>query len=88
MAELLVNLEVLLGKPVQDETGIRGNFGFEIAFDKSQVRMFGGLSADAKAPDGPSISSAFANDLNISMRLEQRPVAVVVVIHAARPTPN
>ena len=88
MGELLTYVEMFLGKPAHDETGIRGNFGLEVAFGKSYVPIFGGLSANQTTSDGPSIATAFANDLNISIRSEERPVPVVVVAHAERPTPN
>jgi len=90
MEELRVNLEIYLGRPVQDETGIQGHFGLEFTVGKSQIPMYGGLSA---APGrlldgGPSISAALADELNIALHSEERPVPVIVVEHAQRLTPN
>lgn len=90
MAELLEQMEAIFGKPIVDETGIQGNFGFELNVAKSEVPIFAPLSAGpTKAEaDGPTLADAFAKDMNMSIRVERRPAPVLVVTHAEHPTPN
>jgi uncharacterized protein (TIGR03435 family) len=89
MLELVGMLKGFLGRHIEDQSGIEGNFALELTIGTDQIPAFVSPSANpAQRSGGPSIAEALSDDLNLSLRSEEGPVPVVVVEHIERPSPN
>jgi uncharacterized protein (TIGR03435 family) len=71
-----------LGRPVLDETGLKG--AFEFSFDCAP------FSPEQAAADagGPSIFTAVQEQLGLKLGPKREPVEILVVDHAERPSEN
>jgi len=65
-----------LGRPVTDRTGLAGLFDWELKW------------ADAPEIDGPSLVTAFEEQLGLKLQSARGPMEVLIVESAERPTPN
>jgi len=82
MVPLLHVLQLQLGRPVVDRTGLTGNFSFTLRFEPMQ-------SAAASDSDaGPSIFTAVEEQLGLKLESVKAPVQVLVVDHVERPSEN
>ncbi len=80
VAEMLSTQRGLLGKIVQDRTGLTGPYNIELEFD----------FAAANRPDytGPSIFTALKEQLGLKLVAAKGPLEVVVVDSASQPSEN
>ena len=87
IASFAMHLTVLLGQPVEDQTGIRGYFGLNLEVAEDQIPMFR-QSVAPSSIGGRSIETAIGDDLNLSLVGGRVPVQKVVIQHVERPTPD
>ena len=93
-AQLASILADVLGRPVEDQTGLAGVFDFSVEWtpDATSESMLPGKAGNPDAPGfsqaGPSIFTALQDTLGL--RLETRKVAVegIVIDHAEKPAGN
>ena len=79
-------LRWIMGRPVIDETGLKGLFDIDLNWtpDQSQAR-----SSDApKETDGPSIFTAMQEQLGIRLESRKRSIDVLIAEHAEKPSAN
>jgi len=79
MADMF-NQRVNLGRPMVDETGLRGTFDFLIEFTPESRAQ-----AD---PDGPTFDQALRDQLGLKMESRKRPMEMLVLDHIERPSAN
>ncbi len=87
-----------LGRTVLDQTGLKGNYDFELKWtpDESQGQMFkgpggpGGPGDGPPPPDpnGPSIFTAIQEQLGLKLETKKGPVEVLVIDHAEKASEN
>jgi len=81
--------EVVLDRPVVDQTGLKGRYDFTLKWapDDSQ---FGGrvppVSDDPSAP--PSLFTALQEQVGLKLSAEKTAVDVLVIDHVEKPSPN
>jgi len=78
-----------LGRPVQDQTGLKGNYDFVL--ELAPTRRPGQTDpANGPAEDsaGPELEQALRQQLGLKLESKKTGVAVWVVDHVERPTPN
>jgi uncharacterized protein (TIGR03435 family) len=91
MAQLTPRLSLILGHAVIDKTGFTGAFNIHLrwtpdeAIDGPLSPRFGGAAPD---PDGPSIFTAFRDDLGLILQPAKGPVEILVIDHIERPSEN
>jgi uncharacterized protein (TIGR03435 family) len=73
-----------VGGPVEDRTGLTGNFVLEL--DWALERRPG--SPDAVADDGVGLTTALQEQLGLKLQRERVNVDVVVIDRVERPTEN
>lgn len=88
MDEFVSLLMVMLGRYVDDQTGIHGSIALKVAFAREQVSYLATQASTAGTTTGPTIADALATDMNLSLRADQGPVPVIVVESVQHPTPN
>ena len=86
--ELVSNIQLIVKRPVVDQTGIQGDFGLKLTMGADQDPQSFPSSTSSQPSSGPSLSTALAENLNLALISERGPVRVVVIQHAERPTPN
>jgi uncharacterized protein (TIGR03435 family) len=90
MARLADFLSSHAGRPVQDRTGLTGNFDFTLAWSP-QARPL--AAPDPARPpfvetSGPTLFDALEQQLGLKLMSTTAPVEVVVIDHIERPTPD
>jgi bla regulator protein blaR1 len=77
------SLSRVLGRKVINETGLRGNYSFKIAF-------VNGAQTDSDSVDSsaPSIFAALQEQLGLKLKSGRGPVDTIVIAHIERPDPN
>jgi uncharacterized protein (TIGR03435 family) len=85
LAEALTpQLSSELGRVVIDRTGIQGQYDLTLKWTPQS-----GMSDSASQPDaGPSIFTAFTEELGLKLESAKGPVKVLVIDHAEMPTEN
>jgi len=79
---------VVMDRPVLDETGLTGNFDFDLSWTPNETQ-FGGRGGKMTAdPDSPDIFTAVQEQLGLNLEPQKGPVAVLVIDHVERPTDN
>lgn len=81
-------LNVLLGKPVLDRTGLTGTFDYKLEWAPDEVQV---QSQEAPAQtDGsmPSLSAALQQQLGLKLVAQRAPVETIVVERAEKPAAN
>jgi uncharacterized protein (TIGR03435 family) len=82
MAQLASYLSLMLATPVTDETGLPGDFDFELIW---------GLT-DGNRPAGPAepseASVALQEQLGLRLERVKRPIDILVVDHFEKPVAN
>jgi uncharacterized protein (TIGR03435 family) len=76
LASLIEFVKPMVQRPIIDRTGLSGGFDFDLEYD---------LGADST---GPSIFTAFEEQLGLKLESAQGPVAVLVIDHVEHPTPD
>jgi len=82
-----------LGRPVENKTGLTGNFDFTLKWtpDEGRGQMPGGQPPDAAPPpeaNGPSIFTALQEQLGLKLESQKGPVETIVIDHVERPSEN
>jgi uncharacterized protein (TIGR03435 family) len=89
LAEQLANS---LGRPVVDETGIRGRYNITLQWapDEGAVPNPGATGLGATTPDspGPSLFTAIQEQLGLKLESRKGPVQVLVIDHIEQPSEN
>ncbi|MCL5745355.1 MAG: M56 and DUF3738 domain-containing protein, partial [Acidobacteria bacterium] len=97
---LATALSNTLGRPVLDQTGLKGLYDFKLQWtpDEGQRRMMmvmkggpGAGSGDAPPPpdaSGPSVFTAIQEQLGLKLESKKGPVEILVIDHAEQPSEN
>jgi uncharacterized protein (TIGR03435 family) len=87
MSQMAGQLEQLLAVPVQNETGLSGEYDIDLQFAPPAAAA-GTSPPDSVDQAGPSIFTALAEQLGIRLDSVRAPIEVLVVDRAGRPSPN
>jgi uncharacterized protein (TIGR03435 family) len=92
MALVAQNLSARVGRPVEDDTGLKGYYDFRLEWtpDESDSAPPGD-SASAPSPSdhaGPSIFTAIQEQLGLKLVPTKGPSEFLVIDHVERPTEN
>jgi bla regulator protein blaR1 len=83
-----------VGRPVLDQTGLKGNYSFDLKWtpDLNLPGMMPGPSPSAESapPDtsGPSIFTAIREQLGLELKATKGPVEALVIAHIEKPLEN
>ena len=93
LADLLALLPDLGGRMVQDETGIKGNYDFEMTFTQEvpfpgAATGAGNPSASSSDSSGPSIFTALEEQMGLRLESTKGPVQVYTIEHIEEPSEN
>ncbi|HEY2381385.1 MAG TPA: TIGR03435 family protein [Terriglobia bacterium] len=80
LAEMLSTQRRLLGRIVQDRTGLTGRYNIDLQFDF--------INANQPDAPGPSIFTALKEQLDLKLEAAKGPLDVLVVENASPPTEN
>jgi uncharacterized protein (TIGR03435 family) len=80
----------IVGRPVVDQTELKGSFDIELQYTPDSMPSPQALPPDSRPidPSGPSIFTALREQLGLKLEFRRRPVEVLVIDHIERPTPN
>jgi uncharacterized protein (TIGR03435 family) len=84
--------EVLLDRPVTNQTDIKGTFDILVTFTPDDT-MLGGMGAKLPPPPAgaeapPSLFTAFQDTLGLMLEAAKAPVDVLVISHVEKPSEN
>jgi uncharacterized protein (TIGR03435 family) len=79
------NLGSLLHRPVIDHTGLAGSFDADLHYQPEQAPLTDQLPGPT---DAPSIFTAVQEQLGLKLMPDRGPVAVQVIDHVERPSPD
>ena len=82
MASLARSLSRSLGRPVNDETGLRGQYDFTLLWTPDDPN---GAMTDAT---GPSLFTALQDQLGLKLESQKAPVETIVIDRISTPSPN
>ena len=88
MGDFIRLLHGVLDRPVVDETGLTGQYDFDLNWMPDQSQ-FGGhfpVSEDADAP--PELFTAIQQQIGLKLSPAKSPVDVIVIDHVERPSAN
>ena len=85
MVPLIHVLQMQLGRPIVDRTGLAGNYDFKLNWTPDPA---GAPSASPDGESGPSIFTAIQEQLGLKLEPVKAPVPVLVVDHIERPPGN
>jgi uncharacterized protein (TIGR03435 family) len=97
ISRLVPALSRMLGRTVEDKTGLTGNFDIKMQWtpDTTQLQQMappGGLPPGAPPPqfdpNGPSIFTALQEQLGLKLESQKGPVDVLVIDHVEKPSEN
>jgi uncharacterized protein (TIGR03435 family) len=91
MAELVALLSGQLGRPVLDETGLKGVYDILFLWTPTPMATGFGISgSDASSvdPSEPSIFTVIQEQLGLKLEPTKAPVEVIVIDHVERPSEN
>lgn len=83
LAILAFELSWRLGRPVIDQTGLKGRYALTLNWTEDGVP-----SPDSGASSGPSLFTAIQEQLGLKLIATKGPVPVLVIDHAERPSEN
>jgi uncharacterized protein (TIGR03435 family) len=84
MLPLVHVLQMQLGRPVVDRTGLTGNYDFKLTWTPDP----GATAAPADTESGPSLFTAIQEQLGLRLEPVRAPVQILVVDHIERPSEN
>jgi uncharacterized protein (TIGR03435 family) len=89
LADILAVLQELGGRLVVDQTGIKGNYDYELHFATESFRKRPGAD-NAAAPDDnePSIFTALEEQMGLRLESTKGPVQVYTIQHIEQPSEN
>lgn len=79
MAALTRALSGSLGRPINDETGLKGQYDFTLTWTPDEI--VGDVS-------GPSLFTALQDQLGLKLESKKAPVETIVIDHIGTPSPN
>ena len=79
MASLTRSLSRTLGRPVNDDTGLTGQYDFTLSWAPDDA------TSDAT---GPSLFTALQDQLGLRLESKKAPVETIVIDHIGTPSPN
>jgi bla regulator protein blaR1 len=90
---LAQTLSQIVGQPILDQTGLTGKYDFELRWtpDQSSPNSALGETLTPQAPadpDRPNIFTALQEQIGLKLESGKGPVALIVVDHIERPSPN
>jgi uncharacterized protein (TIGR03435 family) len=93
MADLCATLQqIVLDRPVPDQTGIQGRFDFNLTFTPDDSQMVGMPMKLPPPPDNaeapPPLFKAIQDQLGLKLEATKAPVEVIVIDHVERPSGN
>jgi uncharacterized protein (TIGR03435 family) len=90
LADLLALMPDLGGRLVVDQTGIKGNYDFEMHFNSEGVAPKGPEAASVPPPDDsePSIFTALEEQMGLKLESTKGPVEVYTIEHIEQPSEN
>lgn len=93
LGQFASTLSALLGRVVQDRTGLSGDFELTLRWTPDQIPQGFDRKASAMGltpidPDGPSLPTALREQLGLKLDSQKGPVEIIVIDRAERPTPN
>ena len=77
----------MLGSPVEDKTGISGEFSFKFEWSPESAHPQPG-TAPAEAPAGRSLFTAIQEELGLALSPTKAPIEVFMIDGAEKPTEN
>ncbi len=81
MADLVLNLQYILEKPVVDTTSLPGRFDFTLTWTPDSAPT-------AEANAAPGLFTAFQEQLGLKLQPTRLPTDVLVIEHAEKPSEN
>jgi uncharacterized protein (TIGR03435 family) len=96
MASFAQGLSRQLGRPVLDQTGLKGKYDYSLEYveDQTHGAMLkgpeGGAGPDSAPPDssGPSIFTAIQEQLGLKLESTKGPVEILIIDHIEKPSEN
>ena len=88
MAALARSLSGMVGRLVEDRTGLAGGFDFDLEFAMDGALAGAGAPVPPTDPNLPSIFTALQEQLGLKLEATRAPVDVLVIDRVERPTPN
>lgn len=92
MARIAFELSPFAGRPVQDQTGLKGSFDFQLKWTPDDVaptdgsaKPLNGVPADSS---GPSFGTAIQEQLGLKLEPKKGQIEVLVIDHAENPSEN
>lgn len=85
MDQLVLSISGLAGRPVNNRTGLEGDYAFTLKFSTPQPRA---ASPDAPLPDTPEFFTALQEQLGLKLQPEKTMVPTLVIDHIERPSEN
>jgi uncharacterized protein (TIGR03435 family) len=74
---------------VVDNTGLKGNYDFELTFERDRAPAVGADVREPAAPlQGPSIFSALEEQLGLKLESKKAPVEFLIIDHVEKPSGN
>jgi uncharacterized protein (TIGR03435 family) len=90
IGSILAPLSQLLGRSVLDKTGLTGKYDINLQWtpDEGEVPTGAPLAPPPPETSGPSIFSAFQEQLGLKLESTKAPVGVLVIDHVEKPSEN
>ena len=93
LSQLASSLSPLVGRVVQDHTGLSGEFDFDLSWTPEQMPQGPPPGVNAPPlppidPNGPSLTTALQEQLGLKLDAGRGPVTVFVVDKVSQPTPD
>ena len=87
---LATTLGEVVGRPVQNQTQLSGNFDVELNYTPDPMPAPQTIPPDSKPidPNGPTIFTAVREQLGLKLEFRRNPVEVFVIDHIEKPTPD
>jgi uncharacterized protein (TIGR03435 family) len=77
----------MLGFPVEDKTGVSGEFSFKFDWTPESKQPAAAV-APAEAPAGRSLFSAVQEELGLALNPTRAPIDILIIDRAEQPTEN
>jgi bla regulator protein BlaR1 len=81
-------LSQIMGRPVQDKTGLTGRYTFNLKWALGETDLVPPEFAQPPDPSGPSLVTALQEQLGLRLQSGRIPVFIVVIDSAEKPLPN
>jgi uncharacterized protein (TIGR03435 family) len=89
-------LSQMTDRPVIDETGLKGEYDFDLAYTHEPPDLPQGNAALGRIPNdqaaidasGPTLFEALEKQLGLKLEAKKAPVDILVIDHAEKPSEN